>query len=169
MGERESFGERANRKLEWFLYWVLLPVIAVMVLSAGVSFVRFAWPEVEGRGTVGTFTAKEQQCSTGRGGTYCTWYGDFAAGDGSITLKDVSMEGTPHGMAVGDVAIAVYTGDKHSVIGKGNQAHLVFGVVMFVGALAYLIGYVFIVFRRRRERRDRQRWQRSHHAHRNLR
>ena len=168
MGVRESFGERANQKLEKFMWWVLFPLIAVGLALIGAGFIRYSWPVVEGRGTAGAFIAHELQCSTGRGGTFCTWEGSFTAYDGSVHLKSVLLEGAPHGLDVGGAAAAVFTGDRTTVIGKGNQAHLVAGVVMFVAATAWLIGYVVVAIRRWRSRRDTRRWQQNRHTHRNL-
>jgi hypothetical protein len=166
---RESFGERTDRKIEKFWWWVLLPLVAAGAVVIGASIIRYAWPAVEGRGTVGTFVARELQCSSGKGGTFCTWQGDFTADDGTVHLTSVLLEGAPHGLEAGGTAVAVYTGDRGTVIGKGNQAHFVFGVVLFVGGVAWLIGYLVVAFRRYRSRKEVRRWQQNRHAHDNLR
>jgi len=124
--------------------WIGLPVIAVIGLGFSVQDVIPAWDAKNGKGTVGTFTAKREDC----GRRSCSWYGDWVSSDGTKTLPDVIIYDEPDSMAVGDSVEALDTGARAGVFTKGGGSgtfYLTLGLTL--AGLAAAIGFIFVLIR----------------------
>ncbi|WP_176730551.1 hypothetical protein [Micromonospora mirobrigensis] len=127
----------------------MLPVVALVALGGVGSEVGPAWQAKSGGGTPGTFTAGYETC----GRRACTWYGDFAPGDGSPVRRDVILYDAPDELVRGGSAPARDTGARSGVFGASGGgfwvAATLFAAVGVAAALAWLVLLARAVRRRR--------------------
>lgn len=131
--------------------WIGLPVIAVIGLGFSVQDIIPAWDAKNGNGTVGTFTATREDC----GRRSCTWYGDWAASDGSKKLTDVIIYDEPDSMRKGGTVEALDTGARNGVFTKGGGSgtfYLTLGLT--IAGVAAAIGFIFVLIRTLTRRRE---------------
>jgi hypothetical protein len=130
--------------------WIGLPAIAIIGLGLSVQDVIPAWDAKNGKGTVGTFTAKEKDC----GRRSCSFYGDWVAADGSKTRPDVILYDEPDSLAVGGTTEALDTGARKGVFAKGSSGTFYLTLALSVAGLAAAIGFIFFLIRQFTRRRQ---------------
>ena len=129
--------------------WIGLPVIAIAGLLLGAFDLVPAWQAKAGNGTAGTFTAVHEEC----GRRNCSWYGDFAAGEGGARRTDVILYDEPDGLGVGKAVPAYDTGARKGVFAAaGGLTWLLLTGFVLVGVAA-AVAWVVIVLRALNRRR----------------
>lgn len=128
--------------------WFGLPVIAVIGLVFGSADLVPAWQAKGGTGTPGTFTVVREDC----GRRSCTWYGDWAATDGTKKRSDVILYDEPDSLKVGGKVEALDSGARNGVFATaGGTTYLLVSGMTLAGLLA-AIGFVFFLVKKVRGR-----------------
>jgi hypothetical protein len=133
--------------------WIGLPVIAIIGLGFSVQDVIPAWDAKNDKGTVGTFTAKREDC----GRRSCSFYGDWAAADGSKTRTDVILYDEPDSLKIGGTTEALDTGARKGVFTKGGSGTFYLTLALAIAGLAAAIGFIFFLIRQFTRKREPQR------------
>ncbi|MGW5668938.1 hypothetical protein [Micromonospora sp. NPDC003776] len=115
------------------LLWIGLPTLAVVGLALAAPDVAPAWRARSGDGTVGTFTARYEECAR-----TCTWHGDFVPDKAGTPRYDVIVYGEPDGLIAGTTVAARDTGARRGVFAAsgGGNSWLIFSGLAVAGALA---------------------------------
>ncbi|HEX6872268.1 MAG TPA: hypothetical protein VF163_14315 [Micromonosporaceae bacterium] len=138
----------SNWRMKIFL-WIGLPVIAVAGLVFGSVDVMPAWQAKAGNGTAGTFTADREEC----GRRSCSFYGTWAASDGSATRTDVILYDEPDSLRVGGQVAALDAGARNGVFATaGGYTYLLVTGLTLGGAIA-AVAWVVVVLRALRRRK----------------
>lgn len=144
-----------------FLGWVVAPVLALAVLYFAGQELGPTWNAAHGKGTQGIFVAREESCSTSRGGSEsCSWKGDFTAEDGSVR-RSVWYHEDPDSLGVGGSVKALDTGSRNPTViyprsGSTEWIWVVGAIVVCLGVLATWLVFLLVWrhdrggFRRRR-------------------
>lgn len=128
--------------------WIGLPLIAVIGLGFSVRDVGPAWAAKNGEGTVGTFTAKREDC----GRRSCSFYGDWVSADGAGRRSDVILYDEPDSMSIGGTTEALDTGARTGVFTKGGSGTFYLTVAITLAGVAAAIGFIFVLIRRFRRK-----------------
>jgi hypothetical protein len=132
-----------------FFLWVGLPIIAAMGFLFGAFDVVPAWQAHGGSGTAGIFTADREEC----GRRSCSFYGSWAATDGSATRDDVILYDEPDSLSRGGTTEAIDSGARKGVFATAGGSTYLLVTAFVVGGLAALVGWVFVIRNAVRRRR----------------
>jgi hypothetical protein len=132
-----------------FFLWIGLPVIAAMGMVFGAFDLVPAWQAHGGSGTAGTFTAEREEC----GRRSCSYYGSWAAADGSDRRDDVILYDEPGSLSTGGTTEAVDTGARKGVFATAGGSTYLLVSAFVAGGLAALIGWIFVIRNAIRDRR----------------
>jgi hypothetical protein len=139
-----------SKYLGMLVVLVLIPVIGLSALVGGAISIVPAVRAAAGHGTRGYFVAGSEFC--GRYG--CSWAGEFKLPGGRVTRRDVTFDGSHHGMRVGSVVPALDTGDASDVFPRHGSRRWIADVLMTPAGAAVLVLWVWRVplraIRRRR-------------------
>jgi hypothetical protein len=114
------------------LWRLVLPAFVAITLPILVSNIGSTWSARLGGGVAGTFTASRVECDRS-----CSWYGDFAAADGSRHRVNVLLGSGAHIERVGQRVAAVDTDDGKEVYPRGGGWDWLYASLIL---LAELIG-----------------------------
>jgi hypothetical protein len=131
----QSRAARARLR-RWIFGYILPPIVAFVMLVAGLGGFLPEWSVTHGGGTPGTLTLTRQACSH----PDCHWYGEFVADDNSVRYSGVRMWDGVRGGTVGAkvrVRLSHETGDAYAE--TGSTAWVASGMVTLTCAL-YLLG-----------------------------
>lgn len=135
--------------LRWLFGWILLPVLALYVLTLVPSALDGTIAAARGEGQPGTFVATRVSC-----GKSCAWYGEYISDDGTKRFDDILIDGGPY--AVGDTVPALYVGGGdppptvYAADGSYDWAWITFTAVVASG---YLMTCAVVLVRRLSARR----------------
>ena len=133
-----------------FFLWIGLPIIAAMGIMFGAFDLVPAWQAHGGSGTIGTFTAEREECSR----RSCSFYGSWAAADGSERRTDVILYDEPDSLSTGSTTGALDTGARKGVFATAGGLTYLLVTGFVVGGLAALVGWAFVLRNAFRSRRS---------------
>ena len=120
---------------------ILTPIVALLLVWAGIYNFGPPWRAHNGGGVHGTFTATSHPCGS------CPWYGFFTPSDGGPGRIGVRMGDGAHGItAFGDTVPAIDTGAPQVFPVSGSTDWIVPLAAMVVGA-GLLVLWLFRVLR----------------------
>jgi hypothetical protein len=138
-----------RRLRRWFtgrrFLWLLGIAVCVSILWLAGSHLGPGLRAANGQGTVGLWTAQEQDSGQ--------WYGEFVSSAGTVTLPHVYYAGSLPAVQAGTVVPALDGGagdEVYPLAGSHKWIHDVIGVVVAGVALIALLARVFFAARRRR-------------------
>jgi hypothetical protein len=124
-----------------------IPSIGIMAMSFAIPSIGQSWAAHLARGSPGIFTATTASPSADCSGT-ChsyTWYGTFAARDGTI-ISNVRLADGGHVTTLGDQESVRYEGGQ-VVYPAGGGPDWLLNTVMLVAGIAALAYWVFLLVR----------------------
>ncbi|NUT33322.1 MAG: hypothetical protein HOV79_09625 [Hamadaea sp.] len=125
-----------------FFRLLILPVLAIGALFVGGRDIGPVWEAKTGGGTPGIYTAVREECSR----RSCSFYGDWAAADGSSTRTDVILYDEPDSLTVGGTTEAVDSGSPNGVFATaGGITYLLVTAFFATGVIALILWIVFLV------------------------
>jgi tetratricopeptide (TPR) repeat protein len=128
---------------------VLRVLVGAAILLTGLFCVGAAGRDIgplvraaNGDGRLGTLTITTADCAGGK----CTYYGDFASDDRSVTLREVKMDnGIPAGAAVGTQVRALDSGDSDEVYPPDGSNEWIFASAFLAVGVLLVVGWILAV------------------------